>query len=47
MKEEDWECSSPRKEKYSKPQKGDKKRNPSEEYLGISNTKEDPSWHQK
>ena len=40
-------CSTPRKEKSSRPQQGKTKRNPSEESTGISNPKEDPSWHQK
>ena len=40
-------CRYPRKEKASKPQRGEAKRNPSRESLGISKTKEDPSWHQK
>ena len=43
---DDW-CISPRKEKSSKPQQEKTKRNPSEESLGISNHKEDPSWRQK
>ena len=37
-------CSSLRKEKHSKTQRGKSKRNPQEEFLGISNPKEDPSW---
>ena len=40
-------CSSPRKEKHSKPQQGKSKRNPQEESPGISNPREDPSWRQK
>ena len=40
-------CSSPRKEKQSKPQRWKEKRNPREESRGISNPKEDPSWRQK
>ena len=40
-------CSSPRKEKHSKPQRGKAKRNPPEESPGISNPKEYASWYQK
>ena len=40
-------CSSTRKEKHSKHQRGKAKRNPPEEYMGISNPKEDLSGLQK
>ena len=39
--------SSPRKEKHCKIQRRKVKRNPPEESMGISNTKENLSWHQK
>ena len=40
------QCSYPRKDNHSKPQEKSK-RNIPEEYMGISNSMKDPSWHQK